>query len=676
MFISRNWLQEYVPLEMSTADLTDRLTMSGLNLEEYHDVEGGSGDVAIDLEVTSNRPDCLGQIGVAREISVLFGVPLQIPEAKPAVSGNLSASKQTSVQLDCPDLCHEYHARLIRGVKIGPSPAWLKDRLQAVGINSVNNVVDVTNYVMFECGQPLHAFDFDKLNDGSIVVRRSRKGESIVAIDQRKYELAEGTCVIADSSRPVAVAGVMGGLETEISDTTTSVLIETASFDPVSVRTTARHLKLHSPSSFRFERRVDRKNIDWASRRCCELILQVAGGELAEGSVVAGSEPPAAGPVTLRFDQIPRLLGIEIPRETCVRILTQLGLTCTSETGDTATFTPPSWRLDLTRECDLIEEVARIYGYDNIPDNAHLPVVATSRSRRERVGDQLRTFLPGCGFFESLTLSFVSPDLQNLFRPRGDIPVVAVNHSSRSRENQMRQSLVPSLLQCRRQNERHGNMNAELFEIAKVYLSAGEGKAERDAEPTMVGIVSGRDFLTLKGVVETIVEMLAPSAVLTAEPSGAPEFAAGRGAELKLNGQPFGWIGELDRRITDQLDLQDGVTVAELTTNMLEELFEADRRYQPLPRFPRIARDLNFVLQEKITWATLSEVVTEAGGSLLQDVTFAGQYRGKGIDTGHKSYLVSCRFGSQERTLVADEVEAAVQQIIAACESTLSAKLR
>jgi phenylalanyl-tRNA synthetase beta chain len=672
MIVSKNWLSDYVALDMTVEELTDRLTMSGLNLEG---VENVGTDVAIDLEVTSNRPDCLGHIGVAREVSVLFGSELKTPAANPT-SGTQQTSDVTSVQLECSDLCHEYHARVIKGVKIGESPDWLKDKLAGAGITPVNNVVDVTNYVMFECGQPLHAFDFDKLNEGRIVVRRAAKGEKITAIDQREYEVSPDTCVIADATRAVAVAGVMGGLDTEISDGTVNVLVETASFEPISVRATARALKLHSPSSFRFERRVDRHNMDWASRRCCELILQVAGGELLEGSVVAGDAVADRPPIVLRFPQVPRILGIDIPAAVCIEILEKLGLTCTQQDADTASFTAPTWRLDLTRESDLIEEIARIHGYDQIPEDAKLPVVATSKSPREQVGDVIRALLPSCGFFESLTLSFVSEEQRQLFRPRGDIASVAVNHSTRSLEDQMRQSLIPSLLHCRRQNERHGTLNAELFEIAKVYLSAGEGKTEAEAEPTMVGIVSGRDFLTLKGVVEAIAARCAPAAVLTVTGCDLPEFAAGRAASLSLNGQPFGWLGELDRSVTDKVELQDAVSIAELNGNLLEDLFEANRTYTPLPKFPTVSRDLNFVLSESVTWSELSDVVAAAGGDLLQGVSFSGQYRGKQIDAGLKSYVITCRFLAADRTLTAEEVEAAVKNILSDCEEKLEAKLR
>ena len=314
MIVSWNWLKEYVNLEMPVEELTHRLTMAGLNLEEVHHLDG---DVAIDLEVTSNRPDCLGHLGVAREISVLFELPLNIPPASvPAVSQE--TSEITSVEIECPDLCPLYVARVIRGVKIGPSPDWLIQRLQAslsrfdeedptktALYRPINNVADITNYVMMECGQPLHAFDFDKLHGGRIIVRRAKPGEKITAIDQAEYQLEPDMCVIADADRPVAIAGVMGGFDTEISEGTVNVLIEAADFAPLAVRNAARKLKLHSPSSYRFERQVDPAQIDWASRRCCELIQKLAGRRSVERSrdrrhAVFGN--PARHPLAVRSD--------------------------------------------------------------------------------------------------------------------------------------------------------------------------------------------------------------------------------------------------------------------------------------------------------------------------------------------------------------------------------------
>ena len=400
MIVSWNWLKEYVALEMSAEELTLRLTMSGLNLEG---TEERPGDLAIDLEVTSNRPDCLGHVGVAREIAALYDLPLVLPEPQPPAADETTASA-TSVDIECDDLCPRYCARVIRGVKVGPSPDWLRDRLETLGIATINNVVDITNYVLMESGQPLHAFDFDKLHGGRIVVRRAKPVEKIVAIDQREYELDDQMCVIADADRPVAIGGVMGGLDTEIGDGTVNLLIETADFAPLSIRNTARKLILHSDSSYRFERGVDPAGLDWASLRCCQLILEIAGGELLDGPVIAGKSADEKTPaVTLRFAQLKRILGIDIPADDAVRILKELGLEQQGEaTADSASFIPPSWRRDLTREIDLIEEVVRIYGYDEIPADVPVPLMLSTKTHRDRVADSIRDTLTAPGLFEAI----------------------------------------------------------------------------------------------------------------------------------------------------------------------------------------------------------------------------------------------------------------------------------
>ncbi len=674
MIVSWDWLNDYVKLDMPVGQVTDRLTMAGLNLESISRVDG---DTVVDLEVTSNRPDCLGHIGVAREIGVLFERSLRLPDADPKANRE-KAENATSVAIDCPDLCSLYIARVIRGVKVGPSPAWLRKRLATLGITSINNIVDATNYVLMECSQPLHAFDYDKLRGGKIIVRRPRPGEAITAINQRNYLLEADMCVIADAERPVAIGGVMGGLETEIGDRTTNVLIETAAFSPVSIRSTARKLHLHSDSSYRFERGVDSANADWASRRCCEIIQDVAGGQLLEGAVVAGAKPGAPRkPVVLRYAQIPRVLGIEIPQEDVKRILTALGLVYQVSAHDgEARFVPPSWRADLTREIDLIEEVARIHGYDKIPDNVTVPLILSSRTRRERVADKVRDLLTSAGFFEAVTMSFVSDEVRLLFAPKGEKPPLVVDHPSRRQEDVLRQSLIGSLLQSRRENERHGVFTAELFEIAKVYLDAAPGESEAKVEPVTVGLVSGKDFGQVRGVVEALAKTASSSALVSVEPSQLPQFVAGRGADVYLNGVRWGWLGELERSVTDRLDLRDTVVAAELDFALLEAAADLTRTFTPLPQFPPIDRDLNFVLDEAATWRQLEDVVRSSSGSLLETISFVDQYRGKQIGAGKKSYVVTLRFRAPDRTLTAEEVDKAQQAVIEACASRLNAVLR
>ena len=745
MIVSWDWLSQYVRLDMSRDELTHRLTMSGLNLEGICEVDG---DVGIDLEVTSNRPDCLGHIGVAREVAVLFDRERTIPSVRPACVAEKTAAI-TSVDNECVDLCPQYFARVIRGIQVGPSPDWLAARLKTLGIATINNVVDVTNYVLMEYGQPLHAFDFDKLAEKRIVVRRALAGERLTAINGRVYDLDPEMCVIADAERAVALGGVMGGLETEIGGRTTNVLIETAEFMPLSIRTTARKLSLHSDSSFRFERGVDPLGLDWASLRCCELILELAGGELLDGAVFAGTRPPEQRePITLRFDQIPRILGIDISPEEATRILTALGLKEADEgtkaqrhketkglrgKGESAdaqssivnrqssittsaSFVPPSWRRDLTREADLIEEVARIHGYENIPEDVPIPVVPTARSLRDRVTETVRETLTAAGFFEAITLSFVSDERCELFTPRGNLPKLRVEHSSRSQENVLRQSLIPSLLVARRENERHGTSNAQLFEIAGVYLPASavrsdrihavgrrerpdesghyEPQTEAKAEPTMIGLVSSRPFAEMKGVVETLARTANRAAVVTVRPADVPQFVEGRGAEVLLSvGQAFepaagkkqagkpapqlwGWLGEIDRAVSDKLDLKDAVTVAELDLQVLESATELTPTYSLLPQFPPVARDLNFLLDEAVTWQQLEAVVRDAAGPLLDSISFAGQYRGQQIGVGRKSYVLTITYRSPDRTLTSEEVEEAQAAVIQASEKQLAATLR
>lgn len=674
MLVSWNWLRQYVPVAASVEEVADRLTMSGLNLEEFHPV---GEDVVIDLEVTSNRPDCLGHLGVAREVAALYDCPLQHP---PATVKEITepVANAVSVKIDSPDLCPQYIARVIRGVKIGPSPAWMQKRLQTVGIACINNVVDITNYVMLECAQPLHAFDYDKLDGKQIIVRRAATGEKLKAINQKEYALTTDQCVIADAKRPVALAGVMGGFETEISASTTTVLIEAASFAPLSVRSTARNLDLHSPSSYRFERALDPNGPEWASRRCCELILELAGGELLSGSVVAGPTPPKTGAeISLRFARFRKVLGIDIPVDAAVRILQQLGLTLVgSPTAESARFIAPSYRRDLTREIDLIEEVARLYGYDKLPADIAVPLCTSAKSLRERVVERIGETLTAAGYFEAITSSFTSDGERKWFQPRGDQPALAVEHSSRRAENQLRQSLVPSLLASRRANERQGNFSAQLFEVAKVFLHADPSLPEQQSEPWRIGMVTGRGYLDLKGVVQLLAQRVNPHAQLTVRPSSIAQFTPGRGAEVWLNDKLWGWMGELDRSASDAADLRDAVCVAEFDLSLVEAIADLVPRAEKLPEHPGMVRDLNFVLDEPVEWSAVESTVRQAAGPLLEAVIFGGQYRGKQLGDEKKSYVVSMTFRAADRTLTSDEVDAAQKAVITACEANLKAALR
>ena len=675
MIVSWEWLGQYVALDMPLEDLTDRLTMSGLNLEGTESV---AEDIAIDLEVTSNRPDCLGHVGVAREVSVLYALPLDIPDPQPPTASD-SVNDATSVEITCPELCPRYTARVLRGVQVGPSPDWLVRRLATLGIASVNNIVDATNYVLLETGQPLHAFDLDKLTEGRIVVREAAAGEQFKAINHTNYTLAPGMCVIADAEKPVALGGVMGGAATEISASTCNVLIEAAEFAPLSVRNTARTLSLFSDSSFRFERGIDPHGLDSASRRCCQLILELAGGELLDHVIQAGDPPPAEPTrVSIRFDQVTRILGIDVPQADIINILIQLGLRHVDlpdqHTDTSATFEMPGWRRDLTREIDLIEEVARIWGYDRIPEDNRIPLTLALTTHRDQVSDTLRDLLCSAGFHEAMTLSFVTAKLFDLFRPEPDRLPLQVEHSSRRQENLLRQSLVPSLLQSRRENERHAMFGVDLFEIANVYLEAAPGAP--GSEPTRITAITGRSFGELKGVCELLIARLAPAARLNAVPLQLAGFVEGRGARLMLNETPCGWLGELTRDATDSIGLRDAVTIAELDFLTVCEAVETTRRFRELPRFPAIERDLNFLLDLHVSWDELETVVRDNAGPLLDTISFGGQYCGQQIPDDKKSYVVTIGYRSDSRTLTNDELEETQARVVAECESQLGASLR
>jgi phenylalanyl-tRNA synthetase beta chain len=670
MIVSWNWLTDYLRLDMPVEVLTERLTLAGLNRESIADV---GGDIAIDLEVTSNRSDCLGHLGVAREIGVLFQKELWSPEPRPAESGP-PVEERTSVTVLASDLCPRFTGRVVRGVSVGQSPWWMRKRLETIGVRPISNIVDVTNYVMFECGQPLHAYDLDRLDERRLVVRRGLAGERLTAINNRVYELSQDMLVIADAARPVGLAGVMGGAETEIGFDTTDVLIEAAQFDAMSVRRTSRALGLFSPSSFRFERPLDPVATEWASRRCAELILDVAGGTLHPGVIDVGSPPPKRLPIKLRLAQIERTLGITIDREKVSWVLKALGLEWIGEDDRSINVIPPSWRSDLEREIDLIEEVARIHGYEHIPEDRAIPLSSTPRGSRERVESSAREILTGCGFDETVTFSLVDDRYAAPLGPGPACDPLRVDHSSRKRESALRQSLVPSLLAVRLHNESHGQFDAELFEIANIYLPA-DGQTLPD-ERTRLALVSGRDFRGLKGVVESLLERLHVEPALSVRPAELALFAAGRAAELLVGEIHLGYLGEIDKSQLEAFELRESCAAAELEFAVLLERARLVATHHPLPPFPAVVRDLSLVVSRTLPWSRLCEVVTTAAGPTLESTEYLDTFVGGNLGEGCQSVHFSMVFRHRERTLTGEEVERAVKSVVDACESRFGAKLR
>ncbi|QDS97640.1 phenylalanine--tRNA ligase subunit beta [Adhaeretor mobilis] len=673
MIVSLDWLKEYVELPKDLDELTLKLTLTGLNLEG---VEQVGSDTGVDLEVTSNRPDCLGHIGVAREVAVIWDRELKVeePQPKPTGQGGLG-----QLEVECPQLCPRYTARLIRGVKVGPSPEWLANRLRTLGIAVINNVVDITNYVLFECGQPLHAFDVNKLSgaklaDKKIVVRESTKGEKFTAIDHKEYELAEGTCVIADGEKAVALAGVMGGADTEVSEATVDVLIEAADFAPLSVRNTARRHHLHSPSSYRFERGVDPLGIDWASRRACELILELAGGELCETIADSGETYEKPEPVKLRFEQIKRVLGIAVPVEQVQKILTDLGCEETHICDHCIKVIAPSWRADLTREIDLIEEVARIFGYEQIPEDAGVRMVASQRTQQDRVQDRIRMTLVAAGFYEAMTLSAVDETTIDAIQPWSQAEPLRVSTPVLRRADCLRQTLVPSLLASRLHNEKASNPTIELFEIANVYLPQS---GELPQQKRLLAITSGGGYLELKGVVEAVVGAATRNAHLEVTPADFELLDSQRSGLLQLDGKPLGYVGELSDAGLERSELRHGCSVAEIDVDLLIEAAQLVVTAEPLSPYPAVSRDLNIVVDESVCWADVERLTATAGGELLEAIEYQETYRDpKRLEAGKKSLLFSVQLRSDSATLTSEQADAVRDSIVAALKKEVGGELR
>jgi phenylalanyl-tRNA synthetase beta chain len=705
MNVSYLWLKELVPTDLGIQEVAQTLTRVGLNVDNITDLDGG--DACLLVEVTSNRPDCLGHIGVARELAAALGVPMKMPDLALAESAE-AAESLTRVEIAELDLCPLYTARVIRGVKVGPSPAWLTRRLEAIGIRPVNNIADVTNYVMMECGQPLHAFDYDRLAEHRIVVRRAVAGERFVAIDHSEHTLSPDRLVIADARRPVALAGVMGGADTEISAGTCNVLLEAAVFDPMNIRASARALALFSESSYRLERRVDPCGTDWASRRACQLMVQVAGGQVARGVAAAGKPLPKPEELALRVARLKTLLGMEIPAQAAADILARLQCEVLTNGASPATGTPdgrvplaacppvpsarntggqaasgthaaetlhvrvPSWRADLEREVDLIEEVARHYGYEKIPERAEIRLSSLAvPTKTERVRELVSRTLTAAGYYEAVTFSFTTRDHAVRLR-RGDI--TAEPMACRGTPLALRQALASGVVESLAVNARGGQGGARLFEIAKRFVPvAGKELPQEDA---MLALAGGEDFEATRGVLEEIFAALrVGDRIRFAVTDRYPDLDPGASAEVQLDGQPLGVIGRLTAEAAKAFDLDAAPFVAEVNYAKLVEAANLRPTFRPLPQFPAMERDLALVVDEAVTWEQIAAAVASAQVAELESTAPLSVYRGKQIPAGKKSVALSLVLRSPSGTLTGDQADAMTAKILAAVK-TLGAELR
>ncbi len=688
MLVSLKWLANYVDVPADHEELAHRLSLAGLNHESTDVIDG---NIVVDLEVTSNRGDCLGHMGVAREIGVLYGLPTCVPDPqlKPSKS---SVNSLISVENQFVQACPRYTARVIQGVTVGKSPDWLVEALQSVfwkrrldgtieRYQSINNVVDATNYVLMECGQPLHAFDYANVAGSKIVVRPGRSRETIEAIDHRTYELDESMCVIADAEEAIAVAGVMGGAKSEVSESTTDVVIEAAIFTPLTVRRTARTLKLHSPSSYRFERKVDPMGVEWASRRVCEMIVDLAGGSVAEGIIDTAPEIPPRAPIVLRAHQVERILGLRIDPEEIARILIALGCTTSSDPSvsgtDAAAYTPPTWRHDLTREADLIEEVARIHGYEEIPEDAPIPVAPSSKRPFDIAMDRVRQILTACGLSEAMTPSVVTQKLDESISPWTDRPALQTQTPMLKGARRLRRSLIPSLMEGRAKNWAAASIPADLFEIAHVYIPSESN--ETDALPSeqySLGLVSGTDFFSLKGVLETLCQRMGIPERLEVHATQRAGLAQGGCVELRLGETLLGYLGIVDPKVLKSWKLPDAVCVAEIALPVLLEHSHLVPQQQSVSMFPSVQRDLNFIVAESVQWRELENVVRAAVGDELADVTYRETYRDPKKDgKDRKRVLMTVELQRHDATLSGEQADELVGRVIEACRQQLAAEL-
>ena len=672
MKVLLSWLNDYIETGLPAEKIAEILSGLGLPCEG---IKSFDNDVVIDVEVTSNRGDCLSYIGIARELAAATGKKLKVPQVKLDESAG-DVTELAAVEIAEPDLCGRYTARIIEGVKVQPSPDWLKNRLKAVGLRSVNNVVDATNYAMIETGQPPHAFDYKKINNGKIIVRKARAGEQIISIDGSKCQLAPDMLIIADPQSPVAIAGVMGGADTEVSEMTATILLEDAYFDPLSVRKTSRKLSLPSEAAFRFERTVDIETVDWASKRTAQLITQVAGGKVAKGVVDIYPKKPAQKKVTLRLARLNKVLGVQIPPRETVKILSRLSFQ-PQQKDDLISCTVPSWRSDIYREVDLIEEVARLYGYNRIPTEQKIQVQVVPVDSRQRLAESIGTYLNGCGFYETINVAFIDNSVAELFVVEDSSEHLGVKDVSRKSANLLRQMLLPSLLAVLKTNLNAKNTPCRIFEIADTFVPRPRRRkaGTLPVEKTKLAIACDSNFPLLRGVVDGLIKSINRDTGVVFKP--AELVWAQTGAQIIVNSRLIGVAGIVSQAVKDKFDFKDVTpSAAELDFELLSALHTGSVKVKPVPKFPAIERDLSLIVDEQVRWADIAAAVNKKAPNELEDVRFVGIYRGKGIASGKKSLTLTLAFRDQDGTLTHETVDCFQADILKSLTESTGAQLR
>ncbi len=701
MKVVYNWLKDFVDVTTTPQELASRLALSGTNIGG---VENGPHGAVIDAEVSSNRPDCLGHYGLAREVAAIYKLPLKHVSPKPA-EGEARGSEAVRVEIQSPELCRRFTARVIRGVKIQPSPKWLKDRLEASGVASISNVVDISNYVMLELGHALHTFDYDKVRDHKIVVRRAKPGEKIRTLDGIERQLDSNICMISDGegSRAVGIGGIMGGAETEISFSAKNVLIECAWFEPVAIRRAARFLKLHTEASTRFGRGADPEMAELASRRAAELILQLAGGELLAGVVDIYPGKRAAKKIRVTRAEILRVMGADVPDKEVEASLGALGFAPVridqnrgAEGSLLAAWecTQPSWRAEVEREIDLIEEIARIYGLDKFPPRLPAARQGAARLPHYEAETRLRERLIGLGYREILTIPHVTEERDALFRPQ-DVAPARLSNPLSEEANVLRSTGIVTMAGAFEWNINHGQRNARLFEIGRHYRLNGSESVETRVltigatgearEKGLYGAARDFSFADLKGDLDSIGQLCGD---FRWQDGGAEWLHAAKRASINLNTlrsnearnlSSLGAAGQLARRVAEKLKLRQDVFLAELELDPVYAAMRAAkeaRRYEPLPRFPGVERDFSLLLADRTHFSDVAKAIHALQIAEIASVEATDLFRGKNVPAGKYSLLVRVTFQSHEATLTDAQIGDFSSRIVATLKKNLGAQLR
>ena len=635
----------------------------------------GLDDHVVEFEITPNRPDCLSVIGLAREAAVTYGKTMaqHEPVVKGGGIGNLT--ELLDVETPATDLCPRYTARMVRNVKIGPSPKWMRDRLRASGVRPINNIVDITNYVMLEYGQPMHAFDYRYVNGGKIVVRRAEDGETLTTLDGNVRQLNSSMLVIADEHRAVGLAGIMGGENSEIVEDTVDVVFESANFNGTSIRRTALALGMRTEASAKFEKGLDILNTLPAVNRACELVEMLGAGVVLDGTIDILNFVPQPKQLKLRADKINALLGTDIDAAEMCRILQELGF---GVDGDIITV--PSWRGDVEHYSDLAEEVARFYGYNQIPTTAMTGVTTRGGYSPEQMLERsLGTVCRSLGYDEIITYSFISPTYYDKIRLPEDSPLrksMKIMNPLGEDTSIMRTTVMPSMLEILTRNYNYRNKEAHLYELGRTYFEREDGMADEPKHLSLGVYGPEESFFTLKGAVETILDSIRAEDVTYVAEKSDPSYHPGRCAKVYVNGQEVGTLGQIHPLVAANYGVDAELYYADLKFDALFACRGADPEYQPLPKFPAVTRDIAVLVDKAVTVGAMESSIQAAAKGLLKDVTLFDIYEGAKLPTGKKSVAFNLVLRADDRSLTAQEADDEVNLVLERLKKDFGAMLR